>query len=390
MFVNNFVLNQNQSPAIFADVLANRPPAGFAGRIFIATDSLAIYRDNGVGWDIVGVYSVSGSVNYLPVFNSLSSITKSIVYQVGNGLLLNSTSQYKPAIQLEVWNNGFESGYAAVNNSNNGVNSTCSITFAAKISDGSIKKISQVSGIFYDASTSQKGKLLLNVAGMIGAQELQLPFLVGYFNGGARFFSQTERADEAPPGTGVVHVNGKITIGSSGSSIADITVDNNSNAYVRLNRKDNLTTISAIEFSEAGSVIWSIGQLQSNSTFSFFSKVLNADVININHVSGYTSFVSQIKSAGLVLNPVGSGIAIKEGTNATMGAVTLSAGTATVATTKVSANSRIFLTTQSPGGTVGFVYVSARTAGTSFTITSSSSTDTSVVAWLIIEPDSSV
>jgi hypothetical protein len=69
-----------------------------------------------------------------------------------------------------------------------------------------------------------------------------------------------------------------------------------------------------------------------------------------------------------------------------MGRATLAAGTVTVNTTAVTANSEIFLTCQTPGGTPGFLRVSARTAGTSFTITSSSSTDTSVVAWMIVEP----
>jgi hypothetical protein len=82
----------------------------------------------------------------------------------------------------------------------------------------------------------------------------------------------------------------------------------------------------------------------------------------------------------------GKGFMVKEGTNAKMGSATLAAGTVTVATTAVTANSRIFLTNQAAGGTPGFVRVSARTAGTSFTITSSSGTDTSTVAWLIVEP----
>lgn len=78
---------------------------------------------------------------------------------------------------------------------------------------------------------------------------------------------------------------------------------------------------------------------------------------------------------------------IKEGTNATMGQATLVNGSVVVSTTKVTASSRIFLTVN--GGTltnVGFVYVSARTAGTSFTITSSNASDSSNVAWVIIEP----
>lgn len=84
----------------------------------------------------------------------------------------------------------------------------------------------------------------------------------------------------------------------------------------------------------------------------------------------------------------GKGLLIKEGSNAKMGTATLVAGTATVATTAVTANSRIFLTTQSLGtvATPMAVAVTTRNAGTDFTITSEDGTDTSVVAWMIVEP----
>jgi hypothetical protein len=81
------------------------------------------------------------------------------------------------------------------------------------------------------------------------------------------------------------------------------------------------------------------------------------------------------------------GIQVPEGANKTMGIATLSSGTVTVNTTAVTANSRIFLTVN--GGTltnVGTPYVSARSAGTSFTITSTNASDASDVAWIIIEP----
>jgi len=84
------------------------------------------------------------------------------------------------------------------------------------------------------------------------------------------------------------------------------------------------------------------------------------------------------------------GLRVKEGTNRQMGTAVLSAGTATVNTTAVTANSRIFVTNQALCGTAGFLRISARTAGTSFTITSSSGTDTSTVAWLLVEPTATV
>lgn len=80
------------------------------------------------------------------------------------------------------------------------------------------------------------------------------------------------------------------------------------------------------------------------------------------------------------------GLRVAEGANAKQGTAVLVAGSVVVANTSVTANSRIFLTSNVPGGTPGFVRVSARTAGTSFTITSSSGTDTSTIAYQIFEP----
>jgi len=86
------------------------------------------------------------------------------------------------------------------------------------------------------------------------------------------------------------------------------------------------------------------------------------------------------------LQVVGGGLAVKEGSNARQGVAVLVGGTKVVNNTVVTANSRIFLTSQADGGTPGFLRVSARTPGTSFTITSSNGADTSTVAYEIFEP----
>jgi hypothetical protein len=90
----------------------------------------------------------------------------------------------------------------------------------------------------------------------------------------------------------------------------------------------------------------------------------------------------------LCFDALGRGIQIAEGTNARMGVATMVAGTVTVANTTVTANTRIFITVQSLGTVTApkSVCVTARTASTSFTITSEDATDTSVVAWHLIEP----
>jgi hypothetical protein len=88
----------------------------------------------------------------------------------------------------------------------------------------------------------------------------------------------------------------------------------------------------------------------------------------------------------VIIGLVGKGLRIKEGTNARQGTATLVAGSVTVANTSVTATSRIQLTSQADGGTPGWLRVSNRTVGASFVITSSNSSDTSTVAYLITEP----
>lgn len=107
-------------------------------------------------------------------------------------------------------------------------------------------------------------------------------------------------------------------------------------------------------------------------------------------LQGGTTLTDSVKITGANLHilQAGGGLYVKEGTNATMGIATLVAGTVVVNTTKVTANSRIFITRQTLGTILVTVDVSvtARTAGTSFTITSADITDTSTVAWFLVEP----
>lgn len=97
--------------------------------------------------------------------------------------------------------------------------------------------------------------------------------------------------------------------------------------------------------------------------------------------------VGNFTSGGTITAKVaGKGFQVKEGSNCKQGTATLSSGSAIVTNSAVTANSRILLTSNADGGTPGWLRVSARTAGTSFTITSSSGSDASTVAYEIFEP----
>lgn len=86
----------------------------------------------------------------------------------------------------------------------------------------------------------------------------------------------------------------------------------------------------------------------------------------------------------LNLGSAGGGVGIKEGANARMGVATLVGGTVTVANTSVTAGTRVAPFRQAGGGTLGHLSAT-KVNGTSFTITSSSGTETSTVAWVLFE-----
>lgn len=103
---------------------------------------------------------------------------------------------------------------------------------------------------------------------------------------------------------------------------------------------------------------------------------------------GLVSFGDNLQTDGnFTLTTVGKGIKIKEGSNAKMGTGTLNGATeVTISTTAVTANSRIFLTIQTPHGTPAWALgVSSRSAGVSFGV-KGIALDTSDFAWMIVEP----
>lgn len=58
--INN-IINQRGTPAFNSNTIANRPAAGYVGRIFISTDTFVIQRDNGTSWDNIGGGGITGT-----------------------------------------------------------------------------------------------------------------------------------------------------------------------------------------------------------------------------------------------------------------------------------------------------------------------------------------
>lgn len=117
-----------------------------------------------------------------------------------------------------------------------------------------------------------------------------------------------------------------------------------------------------------------------------YSAPTNGAIIQGRALFGTTSDdgSNQVQVSGnLSLKTAGNKINIATGTNASVGTATLTSGTVTVSTTAVTASSIILLTLQNCSN-CGTSYISAKTAGTSFVISSTNVLDGSIVAYLII------
>jgi len=103
-------------------------------------------------------------------------------------------------------------------------------------------------------------------------------------------------------------------------------------------------------------------------------------VVDIQSTGGVST------NGNLSITTAGKGLRVKDGTNATFGTgAVLVGGTLVVSTTSAITASAIFLQVSTTGGTQGHLSYTISNA-TSFTVTSTSGTDTSTFNWIIINP----
>ncbi len=171
------------------------------------------------------------------------------------------------------------------------------------------------------------------------------------------------------------------TILTNTSGTAYYYADSNTSNNVALDTRVTGDTQPRGQFKIDGSILWGPGNTAADTNL-YRNGVGDLRTDTLMEVGGNLNVEGNLKVV-----TVTKGLQIKEGTNATMGTATLNGTTAVTVTTQAAlTNSRIFLTIQTPGGTPASPYVFTRTNGTSFQIKSTGAADTSVVAWLIVNP----
>ena len=181
----------------------------------------------------------------------------------------------------------------------------------------------------------------------------------------------------------ITNTTGQIYIKQPTSVLFPDAINVNGGVYLAAG---NVTLRLDDQSQAADNRIWDVGNYGGVLTIRTLN---NAGSVADNAItiprSGTTVSAVNIATSDLAILTVGKGLKIKEGSNARMGVATLSGGTITVANTSVTTNTRVFVSRSTTGGTEGTLSTTQINA-TSFTINSTSGTDTSTVNWLLIEP----
>jgi len=88
--VNFDVVNQKGTPAFYTDVFANRPTFGYPGRVFISTDTGAIYEDTGTAWTLIADATGPVTGGTLQSVTTSGNSTNNGIVISANGLSSNS------------------------------------------------------------------------------------------------------------------------------------------------------------------------------------------------------------------------------------------------------------------------------------------------------------
>jgi hypothetical protein len=198
-------------------------------------------------------------------------------------------------------------------------------------------------------------------------------------------------AMEFTPTTANFNINPTVAYSRSGLAVK-FTVSNTSNtASSEAQHVISVAGTSAadptIRYNVTGATSWTHGIDNSVSGDPFVLAASGA--LGTSNVLSITTTDFTL-TGDFKLGTAGNGLYIKEGTNATLGNGTLVGGTLVVNTTKVTANSEIFIGDKGGGvlANAGALYEdsTARVAGTSFTVKSLNVLDTSKFCWMIVEP----
>lgn len=202
-------------------------------------------------------------------------------------------------------------------------------------------------------------------------------------------------------GTGfstIVGIHNLVSAPAANPTAIDNVVYGNENNCAGMETSVVIGRLNEVPITDASGahIFGSSHRYESNSTGYLFGGAMNMPAgapLNMIAVGvGGENLAIDPTSGGLYFGRATNPLKITmptTGARRAAGTATLVGGAVVIATQRVTANTLVLFAAQDNSGAAGHLYVSARTAGTSFTVTSTSGTDTRTIAWLLIEPGES-
>ena len=283
------ILNQRQTPAFYADVFANRPAAGFVGRIFVSTNTFAFYRDNGTGWDLIGgpgtgTITGSGTAGTVPLWNGASTI--------GDSTLIEGATKFTTTKDFQAdgyYLTGMTGGSGALYWASDRVtlaNYNPTGTVVIEVAGGANAQL-----IAADLSTTFYGNIIRN--GGTSSQFLKADGSldsntyntgsgaagqVSYFNGTNSITGSNDLFWDS--------VNGHLGIGTNVPGTA-LQIDHDQSQIIRLNQT-TATNDTKIAFQNSGTALWRIGNSYNagENDFGIFDVVGAFQTVTVKKTTG--------------------------------------------------------------------------------------------------------
>ena len=272
MKVNFNVLNQKSAPALYESSLANRPTAGYMGRLFIDTDipSTGIYWDSGTAWYKIA----SASTAETQSLNDVCVIGNNTV-TLGTYIYGQSTYGQKSGAAIPV-----EPNYALTIGRGDSVNDKSLYVAFNSILNGLVNVIGgntasnpglKVSGLWYSggSSTTTKPQLLVEPDGTTSTNWSTLGTGIG-INAATGFTGNLINAKLNGTSVFTVSYGGTLTT----AQISITTQAGSGHVFSRLNDNGTLLRINNWFYGNSSNNTWINGSEVLSSLFTLNSTTL--------------------------------------------------------------------------------------------------------------------
>jgi hypothetical protein len=299
MPINNNILNQKGTPAFYSDIFANRPTYGYAGRVFISTDTGAIYEDTGTSWTLIAdaVAGTTGTLQQVTTNGNTTTLgiqvqgininsgagTGTSNVAIGSGLQNNTTGSANTSLGL----NSLTANTTANNNTAIGYNSGSAITTGSNNTIiGAYAGTTTLASNIVLSDGNANVRLYSNSAGLIGinqavgtpSAQLDIHTTATYGLGVNGTGTSNAYLGFANAGTFKWRIGNTYNAGAN--SLDFYNVGTSSNA-LSINSTSNVVTLNSYPLIDGGSVLIKLGSNTNANGYTGIGAVATGLTINL-------------------------------------------------------------------------------------------------------------